>query len=392
MEPMKVKILRDSVRTGESCCSPGPETSDSGECNCGRTPDIRAAFSELPGYAVEPFVADFLSSPVGPVPRVFSALKWTDRLGALRVRMGIRRNRYRVFPGLYAVGSPKADSPVLVTANYKLTFDVLRRDAGRLDAWILVVDTRGINVWCAAGKKTFSAEEVIKRVSQSGLSQVVSHRKLILPQLSATGVSAADVKRGCGFSVLWGPVHAYDIPAFLQQKGISDPKMRQVTFTLGERLVLVPVEILNMARTSFWVLLAVFFLSGIGKDVFSLHSAWFRGWEAGVAYLAGIGAGAILVPALLPWIPGRSFYLKGMLASAPLSAVTIWGTGERNTAAGAALCLFCAAVASYLAMNFTGSTPYTGPSGVEKEMRRGIPLQALFLLGAMVLWVVAGFG
>src|SRR3972149_4169926 len=74
---------------------------------------------------------------------------------------GIGRDRCRVAPGLYALGAPGGDSPVLVTANYKLTFDVLRRDAAGLDAWILVLDTRGINVWCAAGEGTFGTEEAI---------------------------------------------------------------------------------------------------------------------------------------------------------------------------------------------------------------------------------------
>jgi CO dehydrogenase/acetyl-CoA synthase gamma subunit (corrinoid Fe-S protein) len=76
------------------------------------------------------------------------------------MRWGIGRHRYRIEPGLYAVGTPGSDSPVLVTANYKMSFDALRRELGGLDAWILVLETDGINVWCAAGKGTFGTEEV----------------------------------------------------------------------------------------------------------------------------------------------------------------------------------------------------------------------------------------
>ena len=53
--------------------------------------------------------------------------------------------------------------------------------------------------------------------------------------------------------------------------------------------------------------------------------------------------------------------------------------------------LFTAAVGSYLAMNFTGSTPFTSPSGVEKEMRKAIPLQALAIFVALVAWIGAAF-
>jgi len=65
------------------------------------------------------------------------------------------RMSYAISPGLYAVGNPTKESDVFVSANYKLSFDVLRRELKGFNAWILVLDTKGINVWCAAGKGTF---------------------------------------------------------------------------------------------------------------------------------------------------------------------------------------------------------------------------------------------
>ena len=85
------------------------------------------------------------------------------------------------------MGSPSPDSPVLVSANYKLSFDVLRRSLAGIDAWILVLDTKGINVWCAAGKGTFGTEELLRRIAAVRLGEVVSHRRLVLPQLGAPG-------------------------------------------------------------------------------------------------------------------------------------------------------------------------------------------------------------
>jgi hypothetical protein len=138
-----------------------------------------------------------------------------DHVGAFLVRVGIGRNNYKIAPGLYGVGNPGNDSPVLVTANYKLTFDTLRKELRGIDAWLLVLDTRGINVWCAAGKKTFSTEELVSRVRITELEKIVRHRELIVPQLGATGVAGYRVKKACGFKVIWGPIKARDIRSFL---------------------------------------------------------------------------------------------------------------------------------------------------------------------------------
>jgi len=101
---------------------------------------------------------------------------------------------YRVEPGLYAVGSPDRKSYVFISANYKLSFDHLRRALDEMNAWILVINTKGINVWCAAGKKTFGTNEIIQRITSHRLEQLVDHHRIILPQLGATGVAAHEVK------------------------------------------------------------------------------------------------------------------------------------------------------------------------------------------------------
>ncbi|HQL32652.1 MAG TPA: hypothetical protein PK969_05305, partial [Treponemataceae bacterium] len=83
------------------------------------------------------------------------------------LRLGIGRNKASVTPGLYFIGSPGAASPVLVSANYRLSFDALRKELSGIDAWILVVDTRGVNVWCAAGKEPSAHKRSSKK---SGLA------------------------------------------------------------------------------------------------------------------------------------------------------------------------------------------------------------------------------
>ena len=116
----------------------------------------------------EPWVERFLDYAGRSIPVVSTALKAGDRWGSIKARWGINRMRYGVLPGLYAVGSPGADSLVFVTANYKMSFDALRSSLVGLDAWILVLDTKGINVWCAAGKGTFGTAELVSRIAEGG--------------------------------------------------------------------------------------------------------------------------------------------------------------------------------------------------------------------------------
>jgi len=374
--------------------APGPITASAlqDEVCCGSPPGPASHEFEKPGFALLDFVEEFVETPVGPVPRVKTALKWPDYAGTLRVRLGINRDQYKIAPGLYCVGTPDTEAPVLVTANYKLTFDILRKALTSINAWILVLDTRGINVWCAAGKDLFSTDEVVGRVRRSELEKVVTHHRLILPQLAATGVAAHHVKKECGFKVIWGPVRAKDIKGFLSSGLKAEKSMRQVTFTARERVVLIPVELSHLPKPSLWILLTAFLISGIGTHVFSFSAAGARGIMLTIAYAAGILAGAITTPVLLPWIPGRSFALKGaIIGSLTGAGIVALFRSNLHLIGAMALILCTAAISSYLAMNFTGSTPFTSPSGVEKEMRKALPLQTAALLLAIVAWVGSAF-
>lgn len=359
---------------------------------CGPPAGPASGPDERPGYTLCQYVEKFKTTPAGPVPMVKTRLETRDILGTIKTRIGVGRNNYKISPGLYGTGDPDETSPVLVTANYKLTFDHVRRELAGVDAWILVLDTRGINVWCAAGKGTFATAELAHRIKTTGLDRVASHGRVILPQLGATGISAHEVKKRSGFKVIWGPVRINDIKLFLKNNMKSDKSMRQVTFTFVERLVLVPVEISLMLKTAFWVILALFLISGIGPEIFSLTSAWHRGVLAALSIIMGIVAGAVLAPILLPWVPGVSFALKGILtgAAAVIPLWMVWGFDVDRTGI-VALLFFSVSVSSYLAMNFTGSTPFTSPSGVEKEMRRYIPVQAIMGLAGVVLWIYSSF-
>lgn len=366
------------------CCA--PPASKSVPCCGGGSPSKALIRYE------DAFVDGRVDTPAGPVPRVHSRIGGHDLIGRWKVRWGIGRDRYRIAPGLYALGAPDGNAPVLVTASYKMTFDVVRRDAAGLSAWILVLDTRGINVWCAAGEGTFGTEEVIRRVMETRLAEVVSHRNLILPQLGAPGVAAHEVRKGCGFTVTYGPVRARDIRPFLEAGMKATPAMRRVVFPTMERLVLTPVEITGLLRPAGWAAVLLILLAGVGPGIFSPGAAWERGIAAVAALAAGILAGAVVTPVLLPWIPGRAFSVKGGLAGGVLAAFGVmWLRGNLDVPSALALPLAMSAVSSFVAMNFTGATPFTSPSGVEKEMRRALPVQAGLTVMAVLLWVGGAF-
>lgn len=359
---------------------------------CGSQPAEPHASDESPGFRRWGFVEGFMETPVGRVPRVSTRLNREDRLGTVSARLGIGRDSYSIAPGIYGVGSPDEGSPVMVTANYKLSFDALRCSLTGINAWILVLDTRSINVWCAAGKGTFSTREVADCVKSTGLEKIVAHRRLVLPQLSATGVAARQVKTLCGFEVIWGPVHAKHINAFLESGMKATPAMRKVTFSFRERVELIPVELNHMGKPTLYLIPALFLLSGLGQGFFSISAAFYRGISAVLAYVLAVAAGAVLAPAMLPWLPGRAFAIKGAgLGAAAGAVLSAAFAGQLARSEMLALTLFIMAVSSYLAMNFTGSTPFTSPTGVEKEMRRAIPAQAAGALAAVILWVSAGF-
>ena len=343
-----------------------------------------------------PWVEGGVPTPGGQVPRVSTALRLADRLGWWRARWGIGRMRFRVEPGLYAVGRPTADSPVLVSANYKMSFDRLRSQLGGLDAWILVLDTLGINVWCAAGKGTFGTGEMVRRIEAVRLAEVVGHRTLVVPQLGAPGVAAHEVKKQSGFRVVYGPVRSQDLPAFLAADMKATPQMRRVRFPLRDRLAVIPLELVMSAKYVLLLAAAFFVLAGLGPDGYSwARVARIGTWSAILIVGASVGS-TVLTPALLPWLPGRALSLKG----AWLGAVFVlgifayaWGHPglfENRTTAGA-WCLLVPTVASFLAMNFTGATTYTSLSGVRREMRYAVPAQVSGAVIGLVLWLVGRF-
>lgn len=328
----------------------------------------------------------------GPVPTISTKWSFGDILNTIRVRWAIGRMNYKVVPGIYAAGNPGEGSDVFVTSNFKLTFDLVRRSLKGMDAWLLVLDTKGINVWCAAGKGTFSTKELAAKISHVGLLNIVNHRKVIVPQLGAVGVSAHEVKKQTGFSVIYGPVRAEDIKEFVQKGMKATQEMRTVEFPLWARMKLIPVE-LSFGRYYLFLVPGLFILlSGLNVHGYSLDLAFYDGLRSTMNLAAAYLSGLVLTPVLLPWIPFRRFSLKGLLVGGVAAAVlfTLHLLGS-NPIEIISWFLMIGGLSSFLAMNFTGSTTYTSLSGVKKEMKVFMPVQIGMAGLGVIAWLVSKF-
>ena len=309
------------------------------------------------------------------------------------MRIGIGRDNYTAPVGVYAVGKPDRKSPVLVTGNYKLTIDKLRGKLNGLDTWILVIDTKGVNVWCAAGKGTFSTEELIFRIKKHKLSSLVDHKTVILPQLSAPGVSAWQVTKYTGFKVEFGPVHSSDIIRYIENGNIASEDMRRVSFRLFNRMEVALVETVSTLRyliPIFILFASVRLLQGnmsiLGVMVSSIKSTF--------AYFIAVLICTLIFPAILPVLPFRMFSAKAAIPGLIWSFILVvfpetFGFA-RNMFSAASNILLSTSMISFMGLNYTGSTTFTSLSGVKKETMRAIPLiGSAFILGLGLIIVSA---
>jgi hypothetical protein len=328
----------------------------------------------------------------GTIPKVSQKLDFPDLLGTIMVRWGINRDNYRVAPGIYAVGSPDNLSNVFVTANYKLSFDTLRKNLSGIDGWILVLNTRGINVWCAAGKGTFGTKELITQINKVSLDKIINHKRIILPQLGAVGVAAHEVKKETGFNVHYGPVRAVDIKKFIDAGYRADKEMRKVKFGLWDRIKLIPVELVSGKYYLLGALLLISLLSCIGIQEFSLGGLWARTNTAVLNLLLAYISGIVVTPIFLPYLPGRSFSFKGFCTGILISALVFFlkMSGE-NIFENISWFLLISGISSFLAMNFTGTSTFTSLSGVKKEMKVAVPLQITLAASGIILFVLGKF-
>ncbi|NOY55861.1 MAG: 4Fe-4S dicluster domain-containing protein [Actinobacteria bacterium] len=263
---------------------------------------------------------------------------------------------HRSKTGLFPIGDPDRSSPVIVTGNYTLTVRRVSKALQGEDVWLLVTDSRGINVWCAAGGGHLTHHDVIAAVRTSQVADRVDHQELILPQLSATGVERNRVEEATGWHATWGPVHATDLPAFLRRGRHAVREERAVRFPMSDRLQMAVMWTAPMVPILWLILWAI---SGPLPAVV--------GAVAITAIVLGLFAG-------MPWLPLRTH--RGLLVYGGLALAGFAFGAALFTAAGAlttrnliVLAAACVVGTGIVSVDVAGSTPLLSSSVNPSDFR-----------------------
>jgi hypothetical protein len=252
-----------------------------------------------------------------------------------------------------------------------------------------VLDTKGINVWCAAGKGTFGTKELITKIKSISLDKIVSHKRIILPQLGAVGVAAHKIKEETGFNVHYGPVRASDIKKFISDGYRADREMRKVTFNFIDRLKLIPNDFMYGKFYLLGAFALVFLISFISRG-HVVNNMDESGLGAILNVFIAYSSGIIITPLFLPYLPGRQFSLKGFIAGLIVAFILFhFSRTGNNIYEKIAWFTIIPVISSFMAMNFTGSSTFTSLSGVKKEMKVAVPLQIIFSVVGIILLIIS---
>jgi len=233
-------------------------------------------------------------------------------------------------PAVYALGRPDHDDPVLLTGNFLASVAAVRSAMAKRDAYLIVEDTDGWNVWCAADAGLFNAEKAAAQIELYGLDELVAAHRVIVPRLG--GRIHAPLAALTGWQVSVGPIEARDLPLFLAE-GMR-PQMRSL-----ERLYRLPERIRVGALTL------------IQLPLFLLPLRLLPSRLRRPAWRFALAAGCLL-PLAHDRLPGRTGVAKGAVLGC---AAAVLGVATRTLRPNAALIV--AAVAPYVGWIYQSSTP-----------------------------------
>jgi acetyl-CoA decarbonylase/synthase complex subunit gamma len=152
---------------------------------------------------------------------VTAPLSKAETFAALTLRQNIYTDPQKPIqmnPGLYRIGSPGADAPVLMTVNFSLTFFTLQGylEGTRMPCFMLVVDTEGQSVLTAIAAGKLNETLVRDSIKKFDVESQVTHRKVIIPGY-ASPLSGA-IEDASGWKVLVGPRDAAEIGEYLEKE------------------------------------------------------------------------------------------------------------------------------------------------------------------------------
>ncbi len=326
-----------------------------------------------------------------PKPRKFKGLN--AQMKIYRCIFTGQCDHVPIEPGIYQSGQPDENSPIIVTANYSFTYIKVMRALKGIDAWVLCVDPKGINVWCAARGNNFGNKQLIEAVEATGIATLTSKKTLILPQLSAGGVAAPLISSEAPefpFRALFGPVWAKHLPEFLRERPARKPdKMKLARFTGSHRLRA------GVTHTAF-LLRKIFLMPSIAICLLLLglsfiNTAWINKlWRVGEIWLWVVLTNA-LIAGLFPITKfTRIFIYKGIIygiINIILLGTISWFIHKSLPLILLNLCFYFW-LAFFSTMSFSGYTMATSPREIQDEypVFRKIHL-TLLIIGLILLTI-----
>ena len=306
-----------------------------------------------------------------------------DHRAALRCRLGLLNGSSRVPAGLYALGNPGAESPVLLAVSYRISFDLLRRHCAGRDAWIVVADTGTLDPGAARAAGRLGTAEVAQALASSRVAELVTRRELVLPWEVAADIDTARLATHACFRAVKGPRRTRDLPHFLDSGLRLDPSMEEPTFTAGERLAVVPTIFARSLKPFPAFAFAALIYAGLGPEGVSVTRALSGGWQLLLLGFVSLVCGSVLAPLVPPAAPRPPYSVRGWVLGIAATAVLVLGTpisaGWSPWLVAAAL-LFFPGAAALLAARACSLSPVAGPADVRRERR-------IVLVGGAVLSV-----
>jgi len=214
--------------------------------------------------------------------------------------------------GVYQLGAPDREAPVVLTSNFLATIDAVRHALAGCNGFVIVEDTSGWNVWCASDAGLFTAEKAAALMRLYGLEQRVTRRRVIIPRLGGRiGARLAQITK---WDVVTGPIEARDLPAFLEDPEVT-PAMRSLDrlFRLPERL---RVGVLTVVQLPL-------FLAPVRLLPASLRGPVWR--------FALVASGVLSV--FHYWLPGQTGIVKGGIFGLAVSGAMLVREPRRWAAA-----------------------------------------------------------
>lgn len=278
--------------------------------------------------------------------------------------------RKAIKPGLYVVGNPTKDSKLLVTANYYWTVNDVYNSLikQKFDCYLLIIDSNGINVWCAAGGGHFTHTQIIDALRLFDVEEFINHKNLVLPQLAATGVDQKELKK-FEWKPKFGTTYIEDVSSIKEEN--SDRKLsdlRKIKFDLRFRTQM------GLQHT-FFVLLVLFLPLICLTWILSLFG------DSGFSFMFNASFQLTIIAIIISMIfaliyPAfnfiNSFLWKGIVVGILVDILLLYYLSVYNNSLNFATSLFWLSlvflICIFICIDFAGHTPYSNHLAVESDL------------------------